>query len=112
MTTTIAADMRHTKDKQVDIEEQENFGYAVGEARDYLDRAELEMLDILSKVEEGRLSFVAARFAIRLHYRAPRKDLEDWRKWWGWRATERQMPYLHDSVKIARVLVRLPEETA
>lgn len=92
-------EVRHKKGPQADIETLENIGYALGEARDFLDREEVRLLDLLDALEAGKITFIAARLAVRLDFHGPRKDLNSWEKWWGWRAEGSDFPYLHSSLK-------------
>lgn len=98
--------MQRRRGPRADIEDRENFGYALGEARDFLDQQEEKVLDLLDAVEAGRLTFIAARLAVRMDFVGPRKDLDDWQRWWGWRAKESDFPYLNENLE--RQILELP----
>lgn len=107
--------MRRDAKTAMDFEQRENFGFAVGEARDFLVRHEQNMLDMLDKLEQGKITFIAARLAVGLDIRNAMKDLENWQKWWGWSSAEAGLPYvrkeltLQPVIPFSRIEVKLPE---
>lgn len=91
--------MRHRRGPSQDIDSLENIGYAMGDAEDWLNEEEPRLYDLLDKLEAGKMTFAAARFAISLDFRAPRQEMNNWRKWWGWNADKTGLPYLDESLK-------------
>jgi hypothetical protein len=86
--------------------------YQIGEARDFLLREEDRLSDLIDAVHEGRMTPTAARFAIHLDFIAVHKDLNDYERRLSGEANDAGYPYLHNSLKIARILVPLPEQSA
>ena len=99
----------------MDYEDRENFGYALGEARDFLVRHEQLLLDTLEKLEQGKISFIAARLLIGIEMRQALQDMDQWEKWWGWSAAKAGLPYvrkeltLQPVIPFSRIEVKLPE---
>lgn len=107
--------MRRKREEAMEFEELENIGYAMGEARDFLVRHERNLLDILDKLEQGKITFIAARLALGLDIRRAMEDMNDWEKWWGWSAAKAGLPYvrkeltLQPVIPLSRIEVKLPE---
>jgi len=90
----------------------ENFGYAIGEAEDFIKREEDHLCDLIEKVAFGDLSSSEAKREVHLVFSAARRDVGEWKKLRATKAVEVEYPYLHPSLKIARVLTLLPEGVA
>lgn len=102
----------------MDYEDRENWGYALGEARDFLVRHERNLLDVLDKLAAGKITFIAARLALGLDIRQAMKDMDDWEKWWGWSSAKAGVPYVRKEltqeavIPFSRIEVKLPEGAA
>ena len=95
----------------------ENCLYMIGEARDFLDREERDLLGLVDKLDEGKITPIAARLKIALDFSAAHKDLHDYELMLAESAKEADFPYLHPalrekSVPLFRIVKEVPEGIA
>jgi hypothetical protein len=105
---------RRPKGPQMDIEDRENMGFAMGDARDWLDRSVVDITDWLEDVRTGELTFDELRGRITARFREGQQEMDNWHKWWGWRAQESGFPYLGEEFQepltfpLIRLVLPLP----
>lgn len=90
----------------------ENFGYAIGEAEDFIKREEDHFCDLIEKVAFGDLSSSEAKMEVHGVFARARRDVAEWKSLRATKAAEVDYPYLHSSLRIARVMSSLPEGVA
>ncbi len=90
----------------------EDFFFGLGDADEFLVREQDRMLDLVDSLERGVITPSSARMAIRLDFSACQQELDTWRRKLSGDATKFSYPYLHPSLKVARVLAPLPEGAA
>jgi hypothetical protein len=92
----------------------ENFGYALGDAEDFIDRNEADFCDLIDKVAFGRLSSSEAKRVVREAFMGARRDLNQWKTMRATAARKYGYSHLHESlafmetVPVGRVVIRLP----
>ena len=82
--------------------------YILGDARDFLDKTEPALLDMIDALQLGTMKAETARMLVRLRFRDALKDVDEWEKILTNNAIQLGYPYLRDSLKIGRVMVPLP----
>ena len=90
----------------------EDFGYALGEARDFIEREEPHICDLIDDVAFGKLASSEAKFIVLEIFSRARKDWGEWNELRARVATENGFPYLHESLKVARVVSLIPDGAA
>ena len=94
----------------------ENCLYMIGEARDFLEREEQNVVDLMGAVLEGRVSPAEATIRIREAFGNAHKDLREWEGILANLAGELDFPYLHpalqQSIPLFRLIKNIPEGIA
>jgi hypothetical protein len=101
--------VRRNRTDEFNVEVAEECLFMIGDARDWVDNAEVRFIDLIYALEEGKTTSDAARLTVRQDFQAVRKDLRDWESRFAGSAQKAEFPYLHPSLRIARVLAPLPE---
>jgi hypothetical protein len=101
--------MRHIKVLSGLNQAIEDFGYALGEAEDFIHREEPNFCDLIDAVAFGKMSSTEARHIVHQAFAQARKDVGQWRRLRADAAEEGGFPYLHDSLKVGRVIALLPD---
>ena len=104
----MAAEMRHPRVLSGLNAAIEDFGFALGEAQDFIEREELNFCDLVDDVAFGKLSSREAKQRIHLAFDQARRDVGQWRRLRADAAEEGGFPYLHESLRVGRVVVDLP----
>jgi hypothetical protein len=102
---------RTTRDNGVRNQVVEDAGMMLGDARDFLERFQSRLGDVLQDLEDGKMTFIAARLALSLDFRAAHKDLDDWQARWASDAQEAGFPYIHPTLTL-RIVAPLPKRLA
>lgn len=94
----------------------EGFGYAIGEAEDFLSREEPRFCDLIDDVAEGKITPRQAKQTVHEVMGRAADDLNKWRVMRAYDADWSGFPHLHDSLRPEnlrfRVVARLPEGVA
>lgn len=94
-------------------ESVEEFGFALGEAEDFLDRVEPMVYDLISGLVQGRIQPVDARRRVWEEFTNARADLLRWRNQRGVMAFEYKYKHLNvEQYPFVRIMAELPKETA
>ncbi len=104
--------MRHIKVLSGLNQAIEDWGYALGEAQDFIEREEPHFCDLIDDVALGKLSSREARAIVHDLFAKARMDVGEWKGLRAVAATDGGFPYLHDSLKVGRVVALLPEGAA
>ena len=106
-----ATDVKRRSTDQFNTEVVEESLYMMGEARDWLVRKERAFQDLLDALEEGRVSFVAARLAVCLDFSEGHKNINEWEERFAGTAKRADYPYLNETLKFPAFRVVLPMRT-
>ena len=91
----------------------EQFGFALGEVDDWLDRNEPLVPDLIDKVAAGKISPADAKRLWRAEITNARQQMEAWRTERAMDAFEYKYKHLNQTLfPFVRVVARLPKETA
>ena len=90
----------------------EDWGYALGEARDFIDREEPNLADLIDDVACGRLASSEAKMRIHEMFARARRDVGEWTALRADAAEGGGFPYPHPSLKVGRVVALLPDGVA
>jgi hypothetical protein len=104
--------MRHIKVLSGLNQAIEDFGYAFGEAQDFIDREDPHLCDLIDDVAFGRLSSNEAKRVVHEVFAKARRDVGEWSTLRADVATDGGFPYLHPSLKVGRVIAMLPDGVA
>jgi uncharacterized protein YdiU (UPF0061 family) len=99
---------RHKSGFDVHFRRLEEDLYAIGDARDWAKAEEDRLLGYLDKLERGALSFNQVRSYIREDFTNVNKDIDQWESVFSGDAIQVKFPYLHQSLKVASIVVPLP----
>ena len=91
--------MKRRSPDEFNVEAMEEIFFELGEAKDWLIRKEQAMQDLLDKLEEGKMSFVAARLAVCLDFSEGHKNLHECESRLAGAAQKTGFPYLHDDLQ-------------
>lgn len=107
--------MRHIKLLDGLNKAVEEFGYAIGEAADFIDREEPNFCDLIDGVAFGQVSSSEAKCKVHEIFAKARKDVQEWQGLRASVARENGHPYLHESLRTTesmpflRVVAFLPD---
>ena len=104
--------MRHIKVLSGLNQAIEDFGFALGEAQDFIDREEPNFCDLIDDVAFGKLSSSEAKARIHLAFDQARRDVGQWTRLRADAAEEGGFPYLHESLRVGRIVAVLPDGVA
>jgi len=90
----------------------EDWGYALGEARDFIDREEPNLADLIDDVAFGRVASSEAKMRVHEMFAKARRDVGEWTALRADAAEGGGFPYLHPSLKVRRVVAMLPNVIA
>ena len=90
---------RHDRIDGFNVEVMEEIFFELGEATDWLIRKEQAMQDLLDKLEQGKITFVAARLAVCLDYAEGHKNLHECESRLAGAAQKAGFPYLHSDLQ-------------
>ena len=94
-------------------ESVEEFGFALGEAEDFLDRVEPMVYDLITNLVSGRIQPADARRKVWQEFTNARADLMRWRNQRGVMAFEYKYKHLNvEQYPFVRIMAELPKETA
>lgn len=90
----------------------EEWGFALGEAEDFIDRVEPQMCDLIHAVAAGQVSPTAAWLAVRAEFQNARRELERWRSVRAAAAWEYKYRHLDKKqLPFFRIVAELPHDT-
>lgn len=90
----------------------EDFGYAIGEAEDFINREEPHVCDLIDAVAFGKMSSREAKYEWRMVCTKARRDIGEWRGIRVADATQVGFPYLPEPRRIATIVALVPEGAA
>jgi hypothetical protein len=104
--------VRHKSGFDVHFRRLEEDLYAIGDARDWAKAEEDRLFGYLDRLERGALSFNQVRGYVHDDFVNVHKDIDQWEGVFSGDAIQVKFPYLHESLKVARIEALLPEGAA